>query len=1385
MAAAAVAVGWVGVADGYRAEAQIPRRFTVLPQQLRITEEDPAGGEYRISLNRGPDETVTVVVEGVAGTDLTVRPSRVTFAPDEWEEARTVRVTAGADDDGSVDQVRLRHRAVGGGLENTFVPGLLVVVADNDRRGLDLSPRELTVREDDAKGAAYTVALKTEPKRPVTIAVDGAAGTDLVLGRAVLNFDSTNWSVPQTVTVTARGDPDALNEEVKLVHRANGSYLLGATVEVLVRVLDDDEPSTAVEIRTDTATVEEGGGARTVSVTAAYDGAAASRDVRLRVDVGSGTADRLFDFETVESFVLTIPAGEDSASGTFTLRPVDDDVDETDETVTVGGVIFSPPGLGLSVEATSVTITDDDTRGVTIGASALTVEQGEEVSYTVVLTSRPTTSVTVEVMGIPGSHFLAPERTLVFGPPFWASPKTVRLRARNDGTPVPDEPVVLTHRVSGGDYEGVTAESVAVTIVERVLPTITVQDTRASEGADAVEFEIALDAASIRQVAVSYGTYSPGVEVNEAVHLADYRGRNGEVSFSPGETRKRVRVALMDDDLSEADESFDFSLTNPREGLLPGGKLSLTVKGTIVDDDPVPTVTLALSDSSIGENGGSASVTAMLDYRSGVDTTVAVSATPVAPAKASDFVLGDNKTLTIPAGRLRGAGVVTITAVDNLMDAPDKTIAVEGVATNAVGVLGPSALALLIRDDDKASVRITPASLEVAEGESAQYGVALTSEPNGAVTVSVRHGRSTELSVDKPSLTFNRDNWSAAQTVTVTAAVDADTEDHRVMLVHTVRGGGYASVAAELPVTVLDMDRCALNVADTAGRERDGRLVFVVNLAPSCDEPVTVHYSTADGTARAPGDYRSKSGTLAFAAGESRKEVSVRLRRDCINEEAEHFYLRLSEPRNATLADAEAVGTITNHGDMPGVWLGRFGRTVADHLVAGVEERLTGARGSSAGLRLGGWEVVRSRDGYSAAEDPAEALRRRVWGEEGSGRNGSMTMQEFLDRSAFAVRLGNGSSDGGLASMWGRGAFSRFDGREGAVSLDGEVVTGMLGGDYVSGRWLAGLALFHSEGDGTFRMDAGAADVSSSLSGFYPYVGYEVDRNLLVWAGAGYGAGRLEIPQHWGQQYETDMELVIGAAGLRGELVPRGSAEGVGLAAKTDVRLLRVTSDRAAGMAAAKAVLARTRVGLEGSYGLILGSGAILTPSMEVGLRHDTGDAERGLGLDVGAGVGWSDPARGWSAGLKARGLAAHAAQDLRDWGVSGSLRYDADPSSERGLWLSVRQSYGSAADGGRDRLPGLETLPAPSGDAYDPAGSRLNAESGYGFPIADGHLTGAPYVGFGLSGGTREHRLGYRVILPRVDAATFTVKIELADREPAGDGQRERAVMLAAAARW
>ena len=88
------------------------------------------------------------------------------------------------------------------------------------------------------------------------------------------------------------------------------------------------------------------------------------------------------------------------------------------------------------------------------------------------------------------------------------------------------------------------------------------------------------------------------------------------------------------------------------------------------------------------------------------------------------------------------------------------------------------------------------------------------------------------------------------------------------------------------------------------------KAVFSLSLSAPSAVPVTVAYRTADGTAVAGRDFTATSGTVTFAPGATKAEVSVAVIGDATTESSETFSLVLSSPQGATLAQATAVGTI-------------------------------------------------------------------------------------------------------------------------------------------------------------------------------------------------------------------------------------------------------------------------------------------------------------------------------------------------------------------------------------------------------------------------------------------------------------------------------------------
>ena len=164
--------------------------------------------------------------------------------------------------------------------------------------------------------------------------------------------------------------------------------------------------------------------------------------------------------------------------------------------------------------------------------------------------------------------------------------------------------------------------------------------------------------------------------------------------------------------------------------VINGSEASRSARVSVVVPTPglMPSVTLQLMPTSISENGGSATVTARLSHTSGETTTVTVSATAVSPAVSGDFSLSMNKTLMIEAGQAASTGTVTITANNNGVNAPNKTVMVMGTATNSEGVTGPSDETLTIRDDDATPVITTAALILVAENETVVATLQATDE---------------------------------------------------------------------------------------------------------------------------------------------------------------------------------------------------------------------------------------------------------------------------------------------------------------------------------------------------------------------------------------------------------------------------------------------------------------------------------------------------------------------------------------------------------------------------------------------------------------------------------------------------------------------------------
>ncbi|WP_034417824.1 autotransporter domain-containing protein, partial [Candidatus Synechococcus spongiarum] len=321
------------------------------------------------------------------------------------------------------------------------------------------------------------------------------------------------------------------------------------------------------------------------------------------------------------------------------------------------------------------------------------------------------------------------------------------------------------------------------------------------------------------------------------------------------------------------------------------------------------------------------------------------------------------------------------------------------------------------------------------------------------------------------------------------------------------------------------------------------------------------------------------------------------------------------------------------------------------------------------------------------------------------------------------------------------GALSSFHGQEDTLSLNGNVTTALVGADWRTEQWQAGAALSHSWGDGGYEGEGdndGGGKISATMTGLFPYGRYALTPRLGVWAVAGYGWGQLSLtPDGAEREYQPGATMVMGAVGIDGLLID-GGADGFSLSTTTDLLTLKTTTEQTDNRSSSEGSVSRLRMGLEATRPVPLPNDASLLPSLEVGIRHDGGDAESGFGLEVGATLAWNDPQRGISAELKGRSLLTHMDEHFQEQGLALSFSWNPDPSN-RGPSLSMGHTMGDAASG-MDALLDPTVLEGVGASAGN--GQQFKAQLAYGFPTHNDRLTMTPALAVALSPTTSTYSL-------------------------------------------
>ena len=188
---------------------------TVSFEQGAYSVAEGSGVTVKVQLSADPERTVTIPLSatdrgGASNDDYSGVPDSVVFGSGETEKSFTFTATADeVDDDG--ESVELSFGTLPDRVTVGSTATSTVSITDDDTAGVTVSESALTIEEGG--DATYTVRLDTQPTDSVTVTVNDPADTDVTAEPASLTFSASTWSTAQTVTVSAKQDDDAIDEE--------------------------------------------------------------------------------------------------------------------------------------------------------------------------------------------------------------------------------------------------------------------------------------------------------------------------------------------------------------------------------------------------------------------------------------------------------------------------------------------------------------------------------------------------------------------------------------------------------------------------------------------------------------------------------------------------------------------------------------------------------------------------------------------------------------------------------------------------------------------------------------------------------------------------------------------------------------------------------------------------------------------------------------------------------------------------------------------------------------------------------------------------------------------------------------------------------------------
>jgi len=873
---------------------------------VTTTSEAGIGQQVTVRLNNASEQTVTVDyttsnVTAWAGDDYTADNGTVTFNPGSISEIISIPILQD-----NIDEINETFEIQLSNSSNATIADNTSIVTITDDEGLPtITVSDFTTDNETAGNVTATVSLNAASSLNIsatysTADITATAGSDYAASTGPLTFAPGDLS--KSITIAIMSDSiDEINEtfEIQLSNVTNA--VPNSSSGIITISDDDDEPRISIS---DNSTAETSGTSN-LNVTLS---AGSEKTITVGYSTADGTALGTSDYTPVTGTLTFAPL---VTSQSIPINIIDDAEDEDNETISVSlnnlsNVVLND-GVGI------LTITDNDLPpSVTIDDSTTTNEAAINQNIVVRLSSPSQKIVSVDYAtsdgtAVAGADYVSDNGTVTFNPGI--TTQNIQIAILDDQLDEANEGFTVNLSNFNNASSGDNSSLVTITDDEG-LPTLSVQDNSTITETGSIGATVTLSAPSAKTITVAYFT----ADIT-ATAANDYTSTTGVFTFAPGETSKTVSIPVTPDAIDEENETFRFEISNPSNATVAVNQATMTV----TDDDSAPTISIS-DNSTTSEASGATPLIVSLSAASERIITVNYTTANGTANSASDYVAASG-TLTFSANVT--SQQIPISIIQDALDEPNETISVNLSSPTNATISDGNGVLTITDDDNPPSITIDDVTTNNEASISQSVSIHLSAPSEQIVTVdwatqdtTAIAGASGDYVSSSSTATFTA--GETTKQISVPILDDSLNEANETFQINLSNATNATIADSTSIITITDDEGLpSLSVQNLTHPAENNQAAVVVTLDSASALPVTVNYTTSDGTAIAGNDYTFDNGTLTFAPTVQSITVPITILTDAIDEENETFTLSLSSPTNAVLGTASGTITISDDDSAP------------------------------------------------------------------------------------------------------------------------------------------------------------------------------------------------------------------------------------------------------------------------------------------------------------------------------------------------------------------------------------------------------------------------------------------------------------------------------------